>query len=102
MKQYTINATPERYDVSEEENSTRHNGYAAVVSEVLAMYGIDGFTIYEVVGYWHGERGGSYKIEVLTDKSFDVMVEVAEQLRRQYNQDAVILTCGDIVKFVER
>ena len=37
MQLYTINATPERYDVSEEENARRHAGYARYVSEALCQ-----------------------------------------------------------------
>ena len=102
MQLYTINATPERYDATKAENVKRHAGYARYVSEALDNFGIDGFTIYEVQGYWQGKPERSYKIEVLTDKPFDVMVMVCDMLRLQYNQDAVILQCGDVVKFIER
>ena len=103
MQLYTINATPERYDVSEEENLTKHKGYAQVVSSVLNTAGIDGFTIQEVQGYWQGIPEKSYIITVATDKSSWHIDRVAELLRDRYNQDAVMVTYPDnSVKFIER
>lgn len=101
MQLYTINATPERYDVSEEENLTRHKGYAQVVSSVLNTAGIDGFTMQEVQGYWQGVAEQSYIITVATDLGgIDI---IAEKLRSIYNQDAVMVTYPDnSVKFIER
>ena len=60
------------------------------------------FTLYEVVGFWMGKRERSYKIEVATELDFDVIAELCEQIRHVYNQDAVILQCGETVKFIER
>lgn len=102
MQQFTINATTIRPQYSDIVNKQRFDKMPEIVANTLTNYGIDGFTMYPVMGYWQGEREDSYKIEVLTDKGFDVMAEVAEVLRATYDQDAVILTCGDIVKFIER
>jgi len=103
MQLYTINATPERHDVSEEENLTRHKIYAVVVSNALASVGIDGFTIQEVQGYWQGMPERSYIITVATDKSSWHIDRVAELLRDRFNQDAVMITYPDnSVKFIER
>lgn len=102
MKLYTINATPERYDVSEEENIKRHKTYAIVVSHAFASVGIDGFTIQEVQGYWQGVPEKSYIITVATDNE-GAIDKIAERLRDMYNQDAVMITYPDnSVKFVER
>ena len=103
MQLYTINATPERYDVTEEVNDERHKNYAITVSNALSSVGIDGFTIQEVQGYWQGVPEKSYIITVLTDKSSGDIDKVAELLRDRYNQDAVIVTYPDSsVKFIER
>ena len=103
MQLYTINATPERYDVSEEENAKRHKTYAITVSHAFASVGIDGFTIQEVQGYWQGVPEKSYIITVITDKLSRNVDRVAELLRNRFNQDAVIVTYPDnSVKFIER
>ena len=103
MQLYTINATPERYDVSEEANLTRHKFYAMVVSHALTSLGIDGFAIQEVQGYWQGVPEKSYIITVATEKSSWHIDRVAESLRDRYDQDAVMVTYPDnSVKFIER
>ena len=103
MQLYTINATPQRYDVSDTENAKRHIGYARTVSHALSSVGIDGFTIQQVGGYWQGLSEISYTITVATDLSSDVIDNVAEILRDMYNQDAVMVTYPDnSVKFIER
>lgn len=103
MQQFTINATTIRPQYSDIVNKQRFDKMPEIVANTLTNYGIDGFTMYPVMGYWQGEREDSYKIEVLTDKGFDVMAEVAEILRDMYNQDAVMVTYPDnSVKFIER
>lgn len=103
MRLYTINATPQRYDVSDEENAKRHLGYARYVSDALANFGIDGFTIQQVEGYWQGLSEISYIITVATDKGDLTIDMVCDMLRLQYNQDAVMVTYPDnSVKFIER
>ena len=103
MQQYTINATPERYDVSDEVNAIRHKNYSIAVSSALSSVGIDGFTMQEVQGYWQGKPETSYIITVATDKSSLHIDRVAELLRDRYNQDAVMVTYPDnSVKFIER
>lgn len=94
MKLYTINATSIRPEYSDKINQARFDSMPYMLSDTFKSVGIDGFTLYEVIGFWQGEREPSYKIEVLT--------ELCEQIRHVYNQDAVILQCGEIVKFIER
>ena len=102
MQLYTINATSIRPEYSDKINQARFENMPYMLADTFKRVGIDGFTLYEVVGFWMGEREPSYKIEVLTELDFDVMAELCEQIRHVYNQDAVILQCGDIVKFIER
>ena len=102
MKLYTINATSIRPEYSDNVNKARFDNMPYMLSDTFKSVGIDGFTIYEVIGFWQGERERSYKIEVLTKLDFDVMAELCEQIRHVYNQDAVILQSGEDVKFIER
>lgn len=102
MKLYTINATSIRPEYNAKINQARFDNMPYMLSDTFKRVGIDGFTIYEVIGFWQGEREPSYKIEVLTELDFDVMAGLCEEIRHVYNQDAVILQCGEIVKFIER
>ena len=102
MQLFTINATSIRPEYNAKVNKARFDSMPEVVSNMLMAGGIDGFTVYEVIGFWEGKRERSYKIEVLTELEFDVMAGLCEKIRYVYNQDAVILQCGDTVKFIER
>ena len=102
MKLYTINATSIRPEYSDNVNKARFDNMPYILSDTFKSVGIDGFTLYEVIGFWQGERERSYKIEVLTELDFDVMAVLCEEIRDVYNQDAVILQCGEIIKFIER
>lgn len=102
MKLYTINATCERTEYSKAINKARHNKYPDMVSHILQGYGIDGFTIQTVMGYWQGVSEQSYIITVATDDE-QIIDNIAESLRYMYNQDAVMVTYPDnTVKFIER
>lgn len=95
MQLYTINATTVRPELTEYGNATRLEGYPQRVSQILALYGIDGFTMYQVMGYWKGEPEVSFKIEVATELSLDKMLEICATLRDEYSQDSVMLTLPD-------
>ena len=103
MQLYTINATWVRPDDSGMTKLQYSDGgiYKRVVSDMLASYGIDGFAIQEVQGFWQGVPEKSYIITVATDLGgIDI---IAEKLRSIYNQDAVMVTYPDgSVKFIER
>ena len=103
MQLYTINATCERVDDNIFKRFIKRLGYAKTVSEVLAIYEIDGFTIQKVQGYWQGKPEISYVITVAHEYEPAIIDNVANMLRARYNQDAVMVTYPDnTVKFIER
>lgn len=92
MKLFTLNATPVRVDVSEYDNAQRVKNYPARVAEIMQRHGFDGFTIYQVQGYWMNVPEVSFKIEIAVDKNPERVYTVAEELRDLYNQDSVMVT----------
>lgn len=103
FRTFTINATCERLDASEAENTKRHNGYAMTVCNALGAFGIDGFTLQKVNGYWRGTAEKSYIITVATDATDDAIERVCESLRAMYDQEAVMLTYPNgTVAFIEQ
>ena len=105
MQLYTINATWVRPDDSGMTKLQYSDGgiYKRVVSDMLASFGIDGFAIQEVQGYWQGVPEKSYIITVATDKSSDIIEQFAESIRSVYDQDAVMIAYPNgSVKFIER
>lgn len=103
MKLYTINATPIRTENSKDQNDSLMACYPSVLHKILANYGIDGFTMYEVIGYWKGVGERSYKIEIARPESESdgIMYEICEKLRDKYDQDSVMLTYpNNTVEFI--
>ena len=104
MQLYTINATWVRPDDSGMTKLQYSDGsiYRRVVSDMLASYGIDGFTIQEVQGFWQGVAEQSYII-TLACEDVNIIERFAESIRSVYDQDAVMVTYPDgSVKFIER
>lgn len=95
MKLYVLNATPCKSDLSDYANQSRIDGYFDTVAKILASHGIDGFTIYQVQGYWKGEPEVSFKIELAIDKTAGMIYDIAEELRDMYSQDSVMITHPD-------
>lgn len=102
MRLYTINATSDRVGMGDKLNAQRRDGFPRYVAEVLSTYGIDGFTIYKVDGYWKGKPEVSFKIEVCGDNvDFNLVGNVAIELRDVYEQDSVMVTLPDnTVEFI--
>ena len=89
MKLYVLNATPCKSDLSDYANQLRIDGYFKRVSEILASHGIDGFTMYEVMGSWKGTPERSFKIEIATEGGVGM---IASELRDEYDQESVMVT----------
>ncbi len=101
MKLFTITATPVRTGDTPEVSEFKLQNYTKVVAQHLKAYGIDGFTIYQVQGYWMGESEVSFKIELAIDSNPERVYTVAEQLKVLYEQDSVMLTLpNNTVKFI--
>lgn len=103
MQLYTINATPVMSERQASEfpaydgdivkfNKGNLKDYKEQVAGILANQGIDGFTIYQVDGYYKGESEVSFKIEVATDASYFTMGDICNELRDVYHQESVMLT----------
>jgi len=114
MKLYTLNATPIRNykqltselqsdikrkrDTLKAINAREVEFYPETVADILKKHGVDGFTIYQVQGYWMGESETSFKIEIATDGGVGM---IASDLRDAFNQDAVMVTHPDnTVEFI--
>lgn len=95
MKLYTINATPVREAASKDKNDQMCAKFPQEIADILNEYDIDGFTIYEVKGYWEGLAERSFKIEIATSLDYFIMSEVCNHIRDEYSQKAVMLTKPD-------
>lgn len=102
MKLYTITGTPIRKDDSREVIFHKLAGYTNTVAQVLQKYGHDGFTIYQVQGYWKGVAETSFKIELAVEDTHLADIDfIAMDLRDIYEQDCVMVTDNNgEVKFI--
>jgi len=60
------------------------------IIEITGNY-FEGFTTEQVIGYWKGARENTLKIEIVTDSSDATITKLCRDLRKQLNQDAIML-----------
>jgi hypothetical protein len=71
------------------------------VAERLTAAHFDGFNITETTGYWKGQREDSIVIEIIAPGSDSLKVEaLAGELRRELQQEAVLVTATEIESFL--
>jgi len=51
----------------------------------------DGFTAFEVVGFWKGSQEKTLKIEVITDLIDSKLAGIARELKEKLEQDSVLM-----------
>lgn len=71
----------------------------AAIPEVLADYGIDGFTLTKAEGYWKGQPEPSLAIYV-SGIDHDNAVAIARDLAARYDQESVGVRAEQPLQFV--
>ena len=56
----------------------------------------EGYTAYEVVGYWRGERGNTLLVEVISDEADTVHVKIAKELKKECQQQSVLVEITEV------
>ena len=56
----------------------------------------EGYSAFEIVGYWHGERERTLMIEILNEEPAPVHAKVAKEIKKECEQDAVLLEITDV------
>ena len=56
----------------------------------------DGYTAYEVVGYWHGDRETTLLVELISDEADAVHVKVAKELKTVCEQESVLIEITEV------
>lgn len=60
------------------------------IEAVLARH-FQGFTTYEVAGYWKGQRERTLKVEVVTEEQPAKLTTVARELAHELEQQSVLM-----------
>ncbi len=62
-----------------------------IISEVF-----EGFTLYEVIGYWKGAQEKTAKVEIAIQENQEIeVIRLCKQLRIALSQDAIMLELVD-------
>ncbi len=72
-------------------NNETHKLEKAKAIEVISEY-FDGFTAYEVIGYWKGIKEKTLKVEIAVDSTADTtIIQVCKQLKELLHQEAIMV-----------
>lgn len=65
--------------------------------KILSVVGahFEGFTAFEVVGYWKGAQEKTLKIEVITEEADSRLVKIGKELKEKLEQESVLLEIVD-------
>jgi len=65
--------------------------------EIIAKY-FDGFSCYEIDGYWQGKAEKTLKVEIIDTMGLSVKItELAQELKKELTQDSILVTVSDII-----
>lgn len=73
-------------------NNETHKLESAEAIETISKY-FDGFTAYEVIGYWKGTQEKTLKVEIVADQGQGDarIIKMIKELKAQLKQDAILL-----------
>ena len=60
------------------------------IEEIVSSH-FDGFTAFEVVGYWKGSKERTLKVEVITEESPSKLAKIGKEIKEKLEQEAVIM-----------
>lgn len=75
-------------------NNLTHALELEKIESTIAQH-FDGFTAFEVVGYWKGSKERTLKVEVITEKADSELVKIGRELRVKLEQESVLLEITD-------
>jgi len=60
------------------------------IEDIIGKY-FDGFTVFEVVGYWKGNKERTLKVEVITEEGATVITRIAKELKKELDQESILV-----------
>lgn len=70
-------------------NETRALEVEKITATIASHF--EGFTAFEVVGYWKGSKERTLKVEVITEKHNSELVKIGKELKEKLEQESVLL-----------
>ena len=72
-------------------NNTTKKLEANEAKKIISQY-FDGFTAYEVIGYWKGHEEKTLKVEIITGNIEDpAIIKMVKELKLQLDQEAILI-----------
>lgn len=71
-------------------NNRTHALEIEKITEIVSNH-FEGFTAFEVIGYWKGARERTLKIEAVTELEDTLLAKIGRELRVKLEQDSVLL-----------
>ena len=60
------------------------------IEDIVGQY-FDGFTAFEVIGYWKGQKERTLKVEIITEESDAKLAKIGKELREALAQESVLM-----------
>lgn len=73
-------------------NNQTHELESAKACEIIAK-AFEGFSVYEIIGYWKGSQEKTLKVEIVSDESgSDTKIsKITKELAKELQQDAIMV-----------
>ena len=84
-------------------NNETHELEADRACSIIAQV-FEGFSIYEIIGYWKGSKEKTLKVEIVSDEtgSDAKIIELSKEIAKELKQDAVMVeTFNSNIAFVQ-
>ena len=71
-------------------NNETHQLEKEKAEQVISKY-FEGFTAYEVIGYWRGAQERTLKVEIASEEASVKVIRLCKELKAALNQEAIML-----------
>ena len=71
-------------------NNETHKLERAEAETIISRY-FEGFTAYEVIGYWKGSKETTLKVEIVSDEDSVKVIRMCKELKAELKQEAIML-----------
>ena len=71
-------------------NNSTHELEIEKITGIISKY-FEGFTAFEVIGYWKGQREKTLKVEIVTEEDNTKLVKVGKELKIALDQESIML-----------
>jgi hypothetical protein len=71
-------------------NNATHELEADKIEGIIASH-FDGFTAFQVIGYWRGSKEKTLLIQAITEKTDSELAKIAKELKEKLSQESILM-----------